>query len=209
MLNLYFVRHGETEWNVQNRLQGQLDSRLTSNGIQSARLLARKLEATKFESVISSSSKRAVHTAELLIGNRPLSFRTDEHLLEINLGSWQGKTVEEIKKMDPHNYNCYFHHPNLYMRNENETENFIDVKERLEAFLKTMQKTYQSGNLLIVTHGMVIKVLQMMCKSNSIKQLWDPPAIEGTSLTVVRIEEGKRELLLEGSLSHKRGFPQV
>ncbi|PAV27982.1 histidine phosphatase family protein [Virgibacillus profundi] len=202
MLNLYVARHGETEWNVQNRMQGRLDSKLTAQGIYHAGLLGRKLASTEFESVISSPSTRAVHTAEFLMGDRPLPFETDERLMEIHLGSWQGKTIDQIKAMDPYNYECYLHLPNKYWRDDG-AENFQDVITRLESILKSLEETYQSGNLLIVTHGVVVKILQMICKNNSLTKLWIPPVIDGTSLSIVKMEDGKKELILEGDVSHK------
>ncbi|MEH7382839.1 histidine phosphatase family protein [Bacillus sp. JJ1533] len=201
-MKLYFVRHGETEWNVENRLQGHLDSKLTTNGVNRTLLLAEKLANTRFESVISSPSPRAVHTAKILIGNRPLDIKLDERLREINLGNWQGRTLKEIKETDPQRYDCYFHHPELYKPDKMGGESFFDVKKRLEEFLVNVEETYQTSNLLIVTHGVVIKVLQLICKNKLISAIWEPPFIDGTSLTVVKIKKGKKEIIIEGNISH-------
>lgn len=206
MLHLYFTRHGETEWNVQNRMQGHLDSNLTNNGVRDALLLGEKLENTNFGAVISSPSLRTLQTSKLIIGKRDLPLKTDERLREIHLGSWQGKTIDEIQKMDSYRYDCYVHHPQLFTRDAG--EDFDDVKIRLESFLESIEETYPSGNLLIVTHGMVIKTLQMICKQNQVDQIWEEPWIEGTSLTIVRVNGGKRELLIEGDISHKEAVAQ-
>lgn len=202
MLHLYFTRHGETEWNAQNRMQGHLDSNLTAKGVEDALLLGEKLVSTEFEAVISSPSLRTIQTSKLIMGDRGLPFKTDERLREIHLGSWQGKTIEEIQEIDSHRYDCYVHHPDLFTRGTG--ENFQDVKVRLESFLESIEDTYSSGNLLIVTHGMVIKTLQMICKQNPIDRIWEDPWIEGTSLTVVRIDKRNRDLLIEGDISHKK-----
>lgn len=202
-MKLYVVRHGETEWNTEKRLQGHLDSSLTENGVNHTLLLAEIMANTSFESVISSPSPRAVHTAKLLIGKRPLALKTDGRLKEINLGNWQGMTHEEIKAADPYRYDCYFHHPDLYKQDKMGGENFSDVKTRLEEFLGNLEETYQAGNVLIVTHGVVIKVLQMICKNKSVGDIWEPPIIEGTSLTIVKVEKGKRKIIIEGDISHK------
>jgi probable phosphoglycerate mutase len=201
MLQLYFTRHGETEWNAEKRIQGRLNSNLTANGVLHARLLGKKLASTPFDAVIASPSTRTVETAKLIIGDRPLSIITDERLMEIHLGRWQGKTMAEIKEMDPERYDCYRNHPKLFTNPEGES--FCDVRKRVEEVLYSLEETYQSGNLLIVTHGVVIKVLQMICKNSPIDRIWDPPLIEGTSLSVVKVENGSRELILEGDISHK------
>lgn len=206
MLELYFVRHGETEWNRENRLQGRLNSPLTERGVKHAVLLAERLAAEDFAAVISSSSNRAVETAKILLGKKEgLPFFTDDRLMEIDLGDWQGKTQEEIQASDPRGYECYYHYPHLYSRPG--CEGFLDVKKRLEGFLEDLESNFTHGNLLIVTHGMVIKVLQqLVCKGLPVERLWDPPWIEGTSVTIVRAGGGLRELVVEGDISHLKNL---
>lgn len=200
MLQLFFIRHGETEWNVEKRLQGRKNSALTENGVRDAKLLGERLASTDFEAVISSPSMRTVETAKLVMGERTLPFKTDERLMEIDLGEWEGRTVEEIKESEPELFYVYEENPAQF---QGTGETFQDVKNRLESVLIDLEKEYPSGNLLIVTHGVVVKVLQTICKKNSLDFVWGPPFIEGTSLTLVKIEDGKRELLLEGDISHK------
>lgn len=202
-MKLFVVRHGETEWNAQKRLQGHLDSPLTDNGIYHAELLGKKLEAISFDSIISSPSERAMHTARIVKGNRALAIETDHRLKEINLGSWQGKTFVEIKETDPYTYENYVKYPKLYKRDEKGAETLIDVIDRVHGFLEYMENRNQPGSYLIVTHGVVVKALQLICKTNSIDQIWEPPNIDGTSLTIVEIINGKRKLLVEGDISHK------
>lgn len=72
MLNIYLVRHGETEWNIEKRLQGWQDSNLTEKGIEDANALHDHLIDIKFDAIYSSSSKRAFKTAEIIAGNRKL-----------------------------------------------------------------------------------------------------------------------------------------
>lgn len=200
MLNIYFTRHGETKWNVEKRLQGRLNSDLTENGVQNAKLLGQRLANIDFEAVIVSPSKRTVDTAMLIIGERALPYKTDERLMEINLGHWEGRTIDEIMATEAELYHLYQEHPTQF---KGTGESFDDVRLRVEAVLQDLESTYSTGNLLIVTHGVVIKVLQAICKNNSLDLVWEPPFIEGTSLTMVKIDNGKRELLLEGDISHK------
>lgn len=201
LLQLYFIRHGETEWNVEGRLQGRLNSNLTENGIRDAKRLGKRLAETDFEAVYASPSKRTLETAKLILDKRVLPFKTEERLMEINLGEWEGRTIDEIKEFDPEVYHLYQEHPTQF---KGTGESFEDVRSRLETVLKELEKNHQSGNLLIVTHGVVIKVLQAICKNNSLDLVWEPPFIDGTSLTIIKIEDGKREILLEGDIAHKQ-----
>ncbi|MBP2242407.1 putative phosphoglycerate mutase [Cytobacillus eiseniae] len=200
MLNLYFIRHGETEWNTEKRMQGRFDSELTDKGKKDAMRLSERLKDTTFERIISSPSQRAVDTADLVRGKRPIPIETDERLMEIALGAWQGKTEDEIKALFPVQYDLYWHHPSMY---ENlEGERFIDVMDRVESFLEGLIDSTPSGNVLVVTHGVVLKTLYLICRNTVIDQLWDPPFMHGTSLTIVKFHDGEKELLLEGCMAH-------
>lgn len=204
MINLYVVRHGETEWNKQRRIQGQLDSVLTAEGKRQAELLRPRLETVDFDGLISSPSKRAVQTAEILASGRGLSIQTDKRLMEIHLGEWQGKTYDEVLKSDVDRFKCYRENPEKFTCKGG--ENFFDVKNRVEAFLADMEKEKKKGNYLIVTHGMVIRVLLSICKNLPISEVWKVSNVENTSLTIIKLENGAKELLLEGDASHIMGL---
>ncbi|MFE8702992.1 histidine phosphatase family protein [Cytobacillus sp. FJAT-54145] len=201
MLYLYVTRHGETEWNVQKRMQGHLDSNLTAEGLLHAELLGKRLASVEFEAVISSPSVRTMQTSEKIIGDRTLPLKKDERLKEIHLATWEGKTHDEIKAMAPNDFDNFWNNP-LEFRND-PGESFYDVKSRVETVIKDIEKTYQSGNVLVVSHAVVIKTLLMICKNNTLDTLWDPPFINGTSLSIIKIQNGKMDLILEGDTSHK------
>lgn len=201
MLQLYFVRHGETEWNRDTRLQGRLDSPLTKKGLFQARLLAERFSREVFIAVVSSPSGRAVQTAKLLINDRDIPYFTDERLMEIDLGDWQGKTMSEIRESDHSRYDCYYHTPHSFTNEKG--EDFLDVKKRVEEVLMELEERFPSGKLLVVTHGVIIKVLlQLICKGLPVSRVWDPPSIAGTSVTIINSEGGKRELIEEGDIGH-------
>lgn len=200
MLHLYIIRHGETEWNTEKRMQGRLDSDLTEKGRNDALLLGERLKDTVFDRIISSPSQRTVDTAQLVRGKRPIPIETDERLMEISLGDWQGKTEDEIKALFPSQYDLYWNHPSKYENPEG--ERFIDVMDRVANFLEELVNTTPSGNVLVVTHGVVLKTLYLLCRNASIDQLWDPPFMHGTSLTIVKLHNGKKELVLEGCMAH-------
>ncbi|CAM3814080.1 histidine phosphatase family protein [Mesobacillus thioparans] len=200
MLNLYVIRHGETEWNKEKRSQGRLDSSLTDKGKEDARLLGARLHDTEFKQIISSPSGRTLETAKLIRGEREIPLLTDERLMEIDLGEWQGKTEDEIKTIYPDEFHTYWNEPDIYTSIGGET--FLQVQQRLVDFLEDLEKTVTNGNVLIVTHGVVIKTLYLLCHNSTLKHLWDPPFIHGTSLTILTLDAGRKELLLEACVSH-------
>lgn len=200
MLTLYVVRHGETVWNREKRMQGRLDSDLTVKGKQDALLLGERLRDIDFKRIISSPSKRTLHTAELVKGTKPVQVETDERLLEIDLGVWQGHIESDIKKRNPEEFDAYWNQPASYESDGGES--FLDVKDRIEDFLTDLEKTTPSGDVLVVTHGVAIKAFFMQCRNASVERIWDPPFIHGTSLTIIQIYNGKKEFLLEGCIAH-------
>lgn len=202
MLNLYIIRHGETLWNTEKRMQGRLDSELTEKGKRDALLLGDRLKDTVFKRIISSPSQRTVDTAKHVCGERHIPIETDERLMEIALGTWQGKTEDEIKKLFPSQYDLYWNYPSMYENPDG--ERFIDVMARVSVFLEELAETTLSGNVLVVTHGVVLKTLYLLCRNAPIDQLWDPPFIHGTSLTIIKLHNGKKELVLEGCIAHCR-----
>jgi broad specificity phosphatase PhoE len=200
MLYLYFVRHGQTEWNAENRIQGRQDSNLTEQGMEHANHLGESLKEVEWTAIYSSQSMRALKTAEIVKRERPLLIRQDERLMEMHLGDWEGMTMEEIKEMNPEQHDNYWNLPSRY---QNETgESFEEVKERVEVFLNKILQTYESGNILILTHGVVIKMVQLIGSRLGMDQLWATPYIEGTSVTKLKIENKKIEIQVEGDLSH-------
>ncbi|MBT2663274.1 histidine phosphatase family protein [Bacillus sp. ISL-45] len=200
MLHLYVIRHGETEWNKEKRSQGRLDSPLTDKGKEDARSLGARLQDTEFRQIISSPSGRTMETVRLVKGERMIPLFTDERLMEIDLGSWQGKTENEIKSLYPEEFDTYWNKPECYISVGGET--FLQVQHRLMEFLDDLEKTVRDGNVLIVTHGVVIKTLYLLSRDSLLKHLWEPPFIHGTSLTILKLDAGKKELQLEACVSH-------
>ncbi|WNS75920.1 histidine phosphatase family protein [Bacillus sp. DTU_2020_1000418_1_SI_GHA_SEK_038] len=200
MLNLYVIRHGETEWNKQKRMQCRLDSDLTEKGKKDARLLGERLKETEFVRIISSPSKRTYETAKLVVGETNEAIETDERLMEIHLGDWQGKVEEDIKREYPDQFHAYWNLPASFESVDGES--FHDVKERILEFLMELERYTPSGNVLVVTHGVVIKALYLLCRNAPIEEIWNPPFIYGTSLTMIKMQNGKMDLVLEGCTEH-------
>src|SRR4030067_2492051 len=94
---LILIRHGETDWNVDGRWQGQADVPLNARGIAQAEETAQSLSNVKFAAIYSSDLARARQTAEALSRIVGLPVQTDARLREIHQGAWQGLRVPEIE----------------------------------------------------------------------------------------------------------------
>jgi broad specificity phosphatase PhoE len=156
---LLLIRHGETQWNVERRYQGQLDSPLTERGIAQAEAIGRRLAALpEFASapLIASPLGRARRTAEIICANRRSTvFETDDRLREITLGSWDGLFADEIAArspglLDKHGpYEWYFHSA--------DGERYDAFQARLASFLHDARAR---SIFVIVAHGVVSRVLR-------------------------------------------------
>ena len=202
LLRLFVTRHGETIWNTQRKLQGWSNSDLTENGIENALLLGDRLKDIDFQSIYASPSKRTVHTATLIKGGRKQLVIEDENLREIYLGKWEGQTQDALKEKYPEEYHAFWNTPHLYTTESGES--FYQLQDRVINFLKRIMADYDNGNILIVTHSVFIKALLLHCKSLSIPQLWAPPFIHDTSLSIIEMKDGKIEIKLEGDIAHRK-----
>lgn len=95
-MELYIIRHGETKWNSEKRLQGRSDIELNEYGIELARITSEALKDVKFDKIYSSPLKRAYETAEILRGSRKLDIICDDRLKEMCFGDYEGKVTDTL-----------------------------------------------------------------------------------------------------------------
>lgn len=188
MVKIYLTRHGQTEWNLQKRMQGWFDSPLTQEGQQAAIALGRRLAQIPFSAIYASSSGRTVDTAKFICCERQIPIFFKQQLREINVGEWQGMTDSEIRRTYPEQYHHYYNHPTEYKSEEGET--FEDVLQRVLPVIKDVIEDYEDDEpVLIVTHAVVKKLLIAHFQNQSIDHVWDPPFIHRTSLTVLHLKK--------------------
>lgn len=156
-MKLYLVRHGETDWNLQNKIQGQTDTLLNEKGRRQAQELAMKLkEKHHISSIYSSRQKRAFETAQVVgqaIGVKPA---VKQGLEEISLGKWEGYTWGQVREHFPDEYQGWF--DNRRYQVPPEGESYQQLLDRLlPALADLLEKNI--GNVLAVTHSGVIMTL--------------------------------------------------
>jgi broad specificity phosphatase PhoE len=144
---LLLVRHGETDWNREGRLQGQADPPLNDAGREQARAVARRLGTVELDAAYSSDLRRAAETAEVILAGRGVPLETHPGLREIDVGSWTGLTRTEIEERFPG-----MHEHDGEARNE-----FL---ERLLRTVVGIAERHVGGRVLIVSHGGSLRALR-------------------------------------------------
>lgn len=200
MTRLYLIRHGETLWNTQKRMQGHLDSELTDTGKRQAQLLSGALEDVEFEAVYSSSSGRTLQTAQIIAGKRGIPIIPMDSLREINLGEWEGQVFTEVEKNYPEQYKNFWESPHFYIPAGG--EEFSEVKKRIGDTLQTLISRHDGKNIMLVTHTISLKTIMMIVENKELKDLWSGAYVHPTSLSVIEYDNGRWNVIKWGDISH-------
>jgi len=202
-MEIYFVRHGQTIWNVEKRFQGLSDSPLTELGITQAKLLGEKLKDIKFDKFYSTSLKRAYDTANYIKGNRKQKVEIFDDFVEISMGDMEGIKQEDFKKLYPEQVKNFFFNQLEYNPSSFGGESFLEVRERvirgLNKFIE-LNKNYE--RVLVVSHGATLKTLLHYISGKDISTLSDEAIPKNTSYTIVKYENGKFEIIDFSNTSH-------
>lgn len=168
-MRLYIMRHGETDWNIQKRLQGRSDTELNDNGIGLAKVTSEALKDVRFDAIYSSPLKRAYKTAEIVRGERSIPINTDERLLEISFGECEGHSVDML----PACFADFFEAPEKYTPTGG-GERFADVIARAGDFIENVvvPKSKEIGSMLVVAHGAMNNALALNLLHRDIKDYW-------------------------------------
>ncbi|MBO1510122.1 histidine phosphatase family protein [Metabacillus bambusae] len=155
-VTLYFVRHGETQYNVEKRMQGFCDSPLTEKGISQAKSVGKGLSDIHFTAAYSSDSQRVLDTAKYTIGERDIPLTIDKRLKEMNFGVLESLVEEEIPALYGNVLETLFSLDLDACAPEGET--YAQLFRRTESAIEEIVKMHASegGNILIFSHGVTI-----------------------------------------------------
>jgi uncharacterized phosphatase len=146
---ILLVRHGETDWNRDNRFQGRADPPLNDTGRSQARGLASQLAAEPVGSIYSSPLRRAHETAEILAGAFGLDPNPSPALMEVDVGSWSGLTRAEVEARYPEGYRRWLE----WHTGWDDGETYEELGLRVVAGLHELAGRHPGERVLVVTHG--------------------------------------------------------
>ena len=197
VLKLYIVRHGETEWNVIKRFQGQLNTPLTEKGMEKLRKTGKKLENVLFDEVYTSELGRTVASAEIILNenrgykNKKRELKKLAELNEVYFGVWQGLTYEEVFLKYPEEGNNYFYNVKNYKAENVEAEKLEDALERFLKGINKILDSHESGNILVVTHGTVFEMFMNYVANDSIFDIDERTLMGNGDYKVFSYKDGK------------------
>ena len=149
-MKLYIIRHGQTDWNVEGKIQGRQDIPLNAAGRSQAEMLAKGMEKRPVTAIYSSPQIRAMETAETLARAQGMAVIPVPELAEIGYGDWEGRTASDILAKERKLYEEWWQHPATVAPPGGETLNQVDVRckkawERIKGEMK--------GDPAVVAHG--------------------------------------------------------
>lgn len=151
MLNVYLLRHGQTQWNAErNRYCGRTDIPLTKIGLRQAETVREQLKSISFDAIYSSPLERAYVTAQTVGGGKAVI--KEQRLVEADFGTWEGKTKEEFIREDPKLWERWITDP-LSARAGGTGETGLEIIQRVDDFFTHVANGPAFSNILVVGHN--------------------------------------------------------
>ena len=154
---IILIRHGETEWNSQQRMQGHSNSDLSSVGQAQIQALGQWMKNVPFDLIYSSDSLRAKQTAEAITQFSGHELKIDLRLREKNLGVFEGLTSEEARERHPEVFRLFKTAGSKYVIDEGESTQ--ELQDRALEIVNEIRIKHPEERVLLVTHGGFIRVV--------------------------------------------------
>jgi alpha-ribazole phosphatase len=166
-MNIYLLRHGETDENTNKFYYGKLDVSLNENGRLQSQKAKKFLDSVAFNRIYSSDRKRAIETANIAAEGRHII--RDSRINEMDFGNFEGKDYKQIQKLFPREYEMW----NDDWKNFAPPggESYTDFYNRIKAFMEDLLKL-NDDNILIVTHSGVIRTIYCYVLNGNMDCFW-------------------------------------
>jgi len=157
----YIIRHGQTEWNLREIIQGHKDSPLTEIGVQIAKQHAKKLKNIHFDAVFSSDTLRAKQTANIIALERNIAIKTTKLLRERSFGKYEGRSLDiftnELKQLVQNFEKMSDKEKKKHKYPTMESDE--EIIGRFITFLREIAVAYPSKTVLVISHSVIISAL--------------------------------------------------
>ncbi|MCI1944458.1 alpha-ribazole phosphatase [Clostridium luticellarii] len=185
-MNIYFVRHGQTNENNKGYYYGKMDVYLNEKGLSQARKAAAFLSPIKFDEVYVSERKRTTETARIILQDHSqrVKLNVDKRINEMDFGSFEGKNYRDIKKLYPKEWEVWCSD----WKNQSPPggESYIQFYSRIHGFMDDILKLDRE-NILIVTHGGVVRSVYCYILNGNLDFFWKFASKNG-DVTLIKYE---------------------
>jgi broad specificity phosphatase PhoE len=197
-MQLYIARHAETTWNLAGRYQGRRESSLSARGIQQGFALAGAFaQADPIpQRIIASPMQRTRATATFVAERLNVPLETDDALIEIAHGTWEGRLRDEIAANDPARYTTWRERPAEVAFEEGES--LLDVMTRWKRFRAVLRIDTPT---LIVTHDAIVRAALLDIAQRPLGDFWEI-RVENAAYAVVEVDGPKWTLVEESVNEH-------
>lgn len=192
MTTILLARHGESDWNAERRWQGHADRPLTERGLAQARALAERLDPFPLTAVYASDLRRARDTARAVAERRgvPLVVRRD--LREVDVGSWSGRSREELEASDPESVRRWLDGAKGWEGGES----YEEMADRVVRAVLEIAAAHPGGHVLVVSHGGCVRAVHARALGLTFHaQRSTAPVEPNARLSAVAVEDGTIRLL--------------
>ena len=188
MGKLYFIRHGQTDFNNGKVLQGRKDAHLNAKGLEQAQIMTQYMRRFKLDVIYSSPLDRAQKTAQPLAASHNLEYKLLDDLQEVGFGEWEGTSFAKLWEDYPEGMRCFMGCPGDFTPpgGESFSEALVRAGRALDYILKTEG---HDKNIAIVTHGALIRVFVCHLLGMPLNNVWKL-AVRNVAITTVNDFEG-------------------
>ena len=196
---LYLIRHGETDWNKQKRMQGQMNIPLNDFGRHLAAETAVGLKDVPFDLAFTSPLIRAKETAEIILKDRDVPVVEDYRIQEMNFGIYEGLRCKGADcDIDDPEFHNFFDAPEKY-RAPKGAETFEDFSKRLGDFLDEIsdKDVLKDSTILVSTHGAALCGLLRLIKNEPLQNFWGKSVSKNCGVSIVEVKDHHFTVLAE------------
>jgi broad specificity phosphatase PhoE len=199
MTKVILVRHGETIWNSEGRLQGQSNIPLSDTGLEQAVRVADRLAKETVSAVYASDLGRAAETAKAIAERHLLPVVQTPALREMGFGIWEGRILTELKRDSPEHMRVFNDKPGEFSVANAET--FHQVKERAYGALMEAVQKHTGGTIVLVSHGGTLRTILCAVLELDLNRLWSFEQ-HNTAISVLDFHKGKTYISLVNDTHH-------
>ena len=201
-MDIYLIRHGETDWNKTKRLQGVTDIPLNACGIELAEKTAEGLKEVPFDRVYTSPLIRAKKTAEIIRGDRPIELVVTDGLKEISFGEYEGLCHEpEHYTIPKPGFRKFFEDPE-HFETPPGGESLAHLIKRTSSFVRSVinDPENEGKTFLMASHGAAIRGIMSGLLNLPIAQFWSGTVHKNCGVTCLHVENGQVTIAFENRI---------